>query len=129
MGNFRVPKALTLKTRPSTKPFFCENEFICMIIKKSFSQERFCTWPRLKTEGCGISEMAYFEYNAISKTIYAHFSSQRQLQCTKLIKARAFEELDTLETALRLVPSEFWHSRRPGYLIKPKKNNIFFFQK
>ena len=33
-----------------------------MIIKKSLSQlsqERFCTWPRFKTEACGISEMVY----------------------------------------------------------------------
>ena len=28
--------------------------------KNSFSQERFCTWPRFKTEACGISEMAYW---------------------------------------------------------------------
>ena len=28
-----------------------------MIVKKLFSQERFCTWPRFKTEAGGISEM------------------------------------------------------------------------
>ena len=37
----------------------CENEFYLHDNKKSFSQERFCTWPRFKTEACGISEMAY----------------------------------------------------------------------
>ena len=37
----------------------CENEFYLHDDKKSFSQERFCTWPRFKTEACGISEMAY----------------------------------------------------------------------
>ena len=39
----------------------CENEFYLHDNKKSFPQERFCTWPRFKTEACGISEMAYFE--------------------------------------------------------------------
>ena len=37
-----------------------ENEFYLHNDKKSFSQERFCTWPRFKTEDCGSSEMAYF---------------------------------------------------------------------
>ena len=37
----------------------CENEFYLHDNKKTFSQERFCTWPRYKTEACGISEMAY----------------------------------------------------------------------
>ena len=37
----------------------CENEFYLHDNKKSFSQERVCTWPRFKTEACGISEMAY----------------------------------------------------------------------
>ena len=36
----------------------CENEFYLIDNKKSFSQERFCTWPHFKTEACGISEMA-----------------------------------------------------------------------
>ena len=36
-----------------------ENEFYFHDNKKSFSQERFCTWPRFKTEACGILEMAY----------------------------------------------------------------------
>ena len=40
----------------------CENEFYFLFLfdnKKSFSQERFCTWPCFKTEDCGISEIAY----------------------------------------------------------------------
>ena len=37
----------------------CENEFYLHDNKNSFSQERLCTWPRFKTEACGISEMAY----------------------------------------------------------------------
>ena len=37
----------------------CENEFYLHDNKKAFTQERFCTWPRFKTEACGISEMAY----------------------------------------------------------------------
>ena len=36
----------------------CANEFYLNDNKRSFSQERFCTWPRFKTEACGISEMA-----------------------------------------------------------------------
>ena len=59
LGHFRVPKTLTLKTRPSTK-LSCENELYFHDNKKSFSQERCCTWPRFKTEACGIAEMAYF---------------------------------------------------------------------
>ena len=35
--------------------------------KKSFTQEQFCTWPRFKTEACGISEMAYC---SLFRTIY-----------------------------------------------------------
>ena len=38
----------------------CENEFYLHDNKTSFSQERFCTWPRFKTEACGISEMGYY---------------------------------------------------------------------
>ena len=30
------------------------------MIIKSFSQERFCTWPHFKTEACGVSKMAYW---------------------------------------------------------------------
>ena len=30
-----------------------------MIIENHFHNRRFCTWPRFKTEACGISEMAY----------------------------------------------------------------------
>ena len=38
----------------------CENEFYLHDNKKSFSQERFCSWSRFKTEACSISEnMAY----------------------------------------------------------------------
>ena len=33
----------------------CENDFLL----NSFSQERFCTWPRFKSEGFWNSEMAY----------------------------------------------------------------------
>ena len=46
----------------------CENEFYLHDNKKSFTQERFCTWPRFKTEASGISEMAYYTTNrAISR--------------------------------------------------------------
>ena len=41
------------------KTFIVKMSFSCMIIKKSFSQQRFCTWPRFKTDACDISEMAY----------------------------------------------------------------------
>ena len=41
------------------KNLSCENEFYLHDNKKSFSQERFCTWPRFKKEACGISEMTY----------------------------------------------------------------------
>ena len=41
------------------KTFLVKMSFTCMIIKKSFSQQRFCTWPRFKTDACDISEMAY----------------------------------------------------------------------
>ena len=57
IGHFRVPKPLTLKTRPSAN-LSCANEFYLHDNKKSFSRERFCTWSRLKTEACGISKMA-----------------------------------------------------------------------
>ena len=36
-----------------------ENEFYLHDNKKSYPQERFCTWPRFKTEACGISEMSH----------------------------------------------------------------------
>ena len=42
------------------KNLSCENEFYLDDNKKSFSQEKFCTWPRFKTEACGILEMAYY---------------------------------------------------------------------
>ena len=44
-----------------------ENEFYLHDNKKSFSQERFCTWPRFKTEACGISEMAYSTFANLAK--------------------------------------------------------------
>ena len=31
-----------------------------MTIKKTLAQERFCTWPRFKTDACSISEVAYY---------------------------------------------------------------------
>ena len=64
--HFRVPKLLTLFDikRDQAQNLSCENEFY-LHNKKSFSQERFCTWPRFKTEACGISEMAfYFFYSS-----------------------------------------------------------------
>ena len=49
--------------------FSCENEFYLHDNKKSFSEERFCTWPRFKTEACGISEMAYLERELKEKSL------------------------------------------------------------
>ena len=47
-------KTLALKTKMS---------FICLIIKKLFSQERFYTLPRFKTEASDFSEiMAYYAF-------------------------------------------------------------------
>ena len=51
--HFRVPK-------PPIANLSCENEFYLHDNKKSFSQERFCTWPRFKAEACGISQMGYW---------------------------------------------------------------------
>ena len=59
IGHFRVLK--TLK-RGQVQNLSCENEFSLHDNKKLFTQERFCTRPRFKTEACGISEMAYSVY-------------------------------------------------------------------
>ena len=62
IGHFRVPKTHTLKTRPSAKPrISCGNEFYLHDNKKSFTQERFCSWLHFKTEACSILKMAYCE--------------------------------------------------------------------
>ena len=47
-----------------------------MIIKKSFLQERFCTWPRFKTETCGISEMAYLHGKGKSKIKFSQVQNE-----------------------------------------------------
>ena len=46
IGHFRVPKTLTLKTRPSAKPF--KMSFICMIIKSIFHEKGFALGLVLK---------------------------------------------------------------------------------
>ena len=60
IGHFRVPKTLTLTVkRGQMQNLSCENELYLHDNKKSFTQERFCPWPRFKTGGCFISEMTY----------------------------------------------------------------------
>ena len=52
IGHFRVQKP-SLSKRDQVQNLSRENEFYVHDNKKSFSQERFCTWPRFKTEACG----------------------------------------------------------------------------
>ena len=63
--HFRVPKTLTLK-RGQVQNLSCETKFYLHDNKKSFTQERFCTWPRFKTEACVISEMAYWSQQLVN---------------------------------------------------------------
>ena len=61
IGHFRVlSKTPHSLKRGQVQNLSCENEFYLHDNKKLFTQERFCTWPRFKTEACGISEVAYF---------------------------------------------------------------------
>ena len=57
ISEFQKPSLLK---RGQVQNLSCDNEFYLHDNKKSFPQYRFCTWPRFKTEACGISEMAYF---------------------------------------------------------------------
>ena len=56
ISEFQRPSLLK---RGQVQNLSCENEFYLHDNEKSFSQERFCTWPHFKTEACGISEMTY----------------------------------------------------------------------
>ena len=56
IGHFRVQKPSLLE-RGQVQNLSCENEFYLHDNKKSFTQERVCTWPRFKTEACDISEI------------------------------------------------------------------------
>ena len=58
---FPSSKKTSLLKRGQVQNLSCENEFYLHDNKKSFSQERTCTWPRFKAEACGISEMAYLK--------------------------------------------------------------------
>ena len=42
------------------KNLSCEHDFLLSCKEKSFSQERFCTWPRFESEVFWNSGMAYF---------------------------------------------------------------------
>ena len=55
-SEFQKPSLLK---RGHVQNLSCEDEFYLLDNKTSFSQEKFWTWPRFKTEACGISEMAY----------------------------------------------------------------------
>ena len=58
MSEFQKPSLLK---QGQVHNLSCENEFYLHDNRKSFSQERFCTWPRFKKEAWGISEMAYYK--------------------------------------------------------------------
>ena len=45
-----------------------------IIIKKSFPQERFRTWPRFKTKACGNSEMAYYRPHYNQEQLFNNYS-------------------------------------------------------
>ena len=82
ISEFQKPSLLK---RGQVQNLSYENEFYLHDNKKSFAQERFCTWPRFKTEACGISEMAYFFYSCI---IFLNKQPRYQTDCVPVLMLR-----------------------------------------